>query len=200
MGRKRTFDERHLLDALVQVFRKHGYAATSYSQLEKETGLQAGSLYNAFGSKEELFEKALEHYIDSIVRRNLALFVEPSAGLSGIKFLFLASLIEPLGCLLTNSAIEFGGGPKSRFDSSIAHGLNLLEEGFVRHIKKEQAHGHIDATVSAEELGAELLLKFQGLLVLSRFGRDADKLRRAIEQMFAGLEARVSRTCSTPHE
>nr|WP_237517356.1 TetR/AcrR family transcriptional regulator [Streptomyces sp. SID4941] len=45
------------------LFWEQGYEATSLTQLREATGLSSASLYGAFGSKEGLFEKAVEHYI-----------------------------------------------------------------------------------------------------------------------------------------
>lgn len=45
-------------------FARLGYAGTSVDQLLEATGLQRGSLYQAFGSKAGLFRKALQQGID----------------------------------------------------------------------------------------------------------------------------------------
>ncbi|WP_271985629.1 TetR/AcrR family transcriptional regulator [Pseudoclavibacter terrae] len=62
-GRPRVFDEQHVLDAAMRVFWRHGYEASTVAELRSVTGLSAASLYGAFGSKEGLFERAVEHYI-----------------------------------------------------------------------------------------------------------------------------------------
>lgn len=62
-GRPRTFEENDVLDAAMQVFWRHGYEASSIAQLRAATGLSSASLYGAFGSKEGIFERAIEHYI-----------------------------------------------------------------------------------------------------------------------------------------
>ncbi|MEK8143741.1 TetR/AcrR family transcriptional regulator [Streptomyces sp. M10(2022)] len=62
-GRPRTFDLEAVLEAAMLLFWEQGYEATSLTQLREATGLSSASLYGAFGSKEGLFEKAVEHYI-----------------------------------------------------------------------------------------------------------------------------------------
>ncbi|MGW2329269.1 TetR/AcrR family transcriptional regulator [Streptomyces sp. NPDC001700] len=52
-----------VLEAAMLLFWEQGYEATSLAQLRETTGLSSASLYGAFGSKEGLFEKAVEHYI-----------------------------------------------------------------------------------------------------------------------------------------
>ncbi len=64
------FDESAVLDAAVLCFWKQGYEATSVRDLVEHTGIAAASLYNAFGDKRALYEKALDHYVeDSIADR-----------------------------------------------------------------------------------------------------------------------------------
>ena len=70
MARPREFDEGAVLDAAVLCFWKQGYEATSVRDLVEHTGIAAASLYNAFGDKRALYEKALDHYVeDSIADR-----------------------------------------------------------------------------------------------------------------------------------
>lgn len=63
VGRPRTFDMDVVLEAAMLLFWEQGYEATSLAQLREATGLSSASLYGVFGSKEGLFEKAVEHYI-----------------------------------------------------------------------------------------------------------------------------------------
>jgi len=61
-GRPRAFDVDEALDRAIEVFRERGYEATSMAELEHVTGLNKSSLYNTFGSKEELFAQTLQRY------------------------------------------------------------------------------------------------------------------------------------------
>jgi AcrR family transcriptional regulator len=59
MARPRNFSEESVLAQAADVFARMGYNATSIDELLSATGLQRGSLYKAFGSKRNLFEKVL---------------------------------------------------------------------------------------------------------------------------------------------
>lgn len=63
-GRRREFDETTVVDAAMDVFWSNGYEGSSAQALCEGTGLGRGSLYNAFGSKQELYERALRRYQD----------------------------------------------------------------------------------------------------------------------------------------
>jgi AcrR family transcriptional regulator len=61
-GRPRQFDESTALDTALRLFWRHGYEGTPISTLAQAMGLTVASVYNAFGNKESLFMKAVEHY------------------------------------------------------------------------------------------------------------------------------------------
>ncbi|MFT4041923.1 MAG: TetR/AcrR family transcriptional regulator [Gordonia sp. (in: high G+C Gram-positive bacteria)] len=66
MGRPRSFEANAVLDAAAREFRVHGFAETSTEQLCAAAGVRRSSLYNTFVSKDELFVRALEHYMTTI--------------------------------------------------------------------------------------------------------------------------------------
>lgn len=59
MARPRNFDEDVVVTQAADVFGRLGYNAASIDDLVAATGLQRGSLYKAFGSKQNLFQRAL---------------------------------------------------------------------------------------------------------------------------------------------
>lgn len=59
MARPREFDEAQVLRSARSLFASQGYNGTSIDDLVKATGLLRGSLYKAFGSKRNLFERVL---------------------------------------------------------------------------------------------------------------------------------------------
>jgi AcrR family transcriptional regulator len=59
MARPRNFAEETVLAQAAALFARMGYNAASIDELLGATGLQRGSLYKAFGSKRNLFEKVL---------------------------------------------------------------------------------------------------------------------------------------------
>ncbi|WP_454477012.1 TetR/AcrR family transcriptional regulator [Agromyces soli] len=64
MGRKRSFDEAEVVARCAGAFVSTGYEGTSIDDLMTASGLQRGSLYQAFGSKRGLFLEALRRLGD----------------------------------------------------------------------------------------------------------------------------------------
>src|SRR5271155_5916307 len=67
MARPREFDEGAVLDAAVLCFWSRGYEATSVRDLVEKTGITAASLYNAFGDKRALYQRALDRYVEESI-------------------------------------------------------------------------------------------------------------------------------------
>src|SRR5260370_6206304 len=112
MVRSRSYDESEVLTGAMHAFRRSGYSGVSIPELEAATGLSAGSIYNSFGDKRGIFLAAFGHYLKAVLEQRISTFAQPANGLSGLRQLFLSLLGEPdgetFGCLITNSAIEFG--------------------------------------------------------------------------------------------
>ncbi len=64
---EKSFDEEVAIEKAMLVFWEKGFEPASIADLLEGTGLNRGSLYNAFGGKQQLFVKALLKY-DGIVR------------------------------------------------------------------------------------------------------------------------------------
>lgn len=61
-GRPRAFDRDAALQQAMELFWTRGYEGTSMADLTAAMGIASPSLYAAFGSKEDLFRQAVEHY------------------------------------------------------------------------------------------------------------------------------------------
>lgn len=130
-GRPREFDAGAALDGAMRLFWRVGYEAASLPDLEAATGLARSRLYNAFGSKRDLYLKALGRFHDRLAD---ALFVPLETGAGGLDDLhaFFDRLEGGIGgalgegpfrgCFIVNSMVEFAGR-----DADVAeHGLQLF--------------------------------------------------------------------------
>jgi len=64
MGRPIGFDKEAALDAAMRAFWERGYEGTSMAHLAEVMGLNAPSIYAAFGDKMSLFQAAVKHYTE----------------------------------------------------------------------------------------------------------------------------------------
>jgi TetR/AcrR family transcriptional regulator, transcriptional repressor for nem operon len=116
MGRRRAFDTDSVVNAARQLFWERGYELTSIGDLETRTGLDRSSLYNAFGSKQALFEAALRSYLSEAIDTRLHGLRQPDASLDTVIAFFdgMAATFrgDPqravFGCLMVNALGEHG--------------------------------------------------------------------------------------------
>jgi AcrR family transcriptional regulator len=104
-----------VVEAAKEEFWEEGFERTGISDLERATGLNRSSLYQAFGSKRSVFEAALEAYVADFVDPRVVPMEGAGAGLAEIETFFtdLARHFgEPSsqrGCLWVNSVGELSG-------------------------------------------------------------------------------------------
>ena len=109
MPRPKSFDVDDVLDRAVDLFWVNGYAATSMEELVNHLGINRGSLYSTFGSKQKLYERALERYLSSGQDRFAEMITDSAIPLrEAIKRLLHSSAAKTdhRGCLLVNTTME----------------------------------------------------------------------------------------------
>jgi TetR/AcrR family transcriptional repressor of nem operon len=192
MGRPREFEEEAVLTGAMEVFRRFGFGAVSIRDLETATGLKAGSLYNAYGDKDGVFQAAMAHYNQAVLLDRITEYAGEGAGLAGLRSLFLTLLHEPdeasLGCLITNSAIEFGGD--RTLPPNVSAGLEILSDVLVKRLKACRRSGELASNQKPEIAATRLLVFYQGVLVLIRAGWDKAALEKMIRDEFVLLGVR----------
>jgi TetR/AcrR family transcriptional repressor of nem operon len=172
MARPREFDEAAVLDAAVECFWSRGYEATSVRDLIKETGLTGASLYNAFGDKRALYEKALDHYVEGSIADRIRRCQElPPREAIGAFFaeILKRSLGDPQhkGCMLVNAALDVAPHDPG-FQKLVAEVLAHIERFFLGCVRAGQAGGVITRSVAAKDLARHLLGVLMGVRVLAR--------------------------------
>jgi TetR/AcrR family transcriptional repressor of nem operon len=196
VARPREFDEDTVLDRAVQCFWNRGYEATSVRDLIDETGLTGASLYNAFGGKRALYQRALDHYVNrSVAERIRQCDALPPREAIGA---FFADILERSlndrrrkGCMLVNAALEVA--PHDRgFQKIVAKVLSQIEGFFLEQLKAGQADGSITMSMPAEVLARHLLGVLMGVRVLARVRPERELLEGAVGPALAVLDAPVT--------
>jgi TetR/AcrR family transcriptional repressor of nem operon len=172
MARPREFDEEAVLDAAVLCFWAQGYEATSVKDLIARTGVAAASLYNAFGDKRALYQKALNHYIETGISDRIRR-CEALPPLAAIEAFFDEILVRSLedrdrkGCMLVNAALDVAPHDPE-FRTVVAAVLSRIEAFFLRCVKAGQADGTIARPQAPAMLAQHLLGILMGIRVLAR--------------------------------
>ena len=171
------------MQTAVRMFWERGYNATSVDEVVRRTGVAKYGIYGTFGTKHELFMKALEQYArdrHSNIQRPLR---QPDAALPEIRAFFKAvpKLITdkayPGGCLVANTGVELGQtDPEiSRFVKGFFRDIaNVMKSCLERAVE----NGQLDERADLSRLATYLVTEFRTALMLARSGHS----RRDIEQ------------------
>jgi AcrR family transcriptional regulator len=78
MARPPSFHTEDAVQAAAEVFWSKGYQDTAIADLEQATGLNRSSLYGAFGTKQAIFDRALDWYLRGFIGPRLAGRIGPA--------------------------------------------------------------------------------------------------------------------------
>ncbi|SAK77777.1 TetR family transcriptional regulator [Caballeronia fortuita] len=200
MPRPREFDDEAALDAATAQFWLHGYEATSVRDLAATMGLTAASLYNAFGDKRALYERALDRYVERGFRDRVRRFEHHLPPRDAIAAFFeeiiQLSVSDPhrKGCLIVNSTIELAPHDK-QFHRALNGVLKDMEGFFSRCVAAGQKDGSIPAALNTADTAKALLASLLGLRVLARVDPKRELLEGAARPVLAliGAQPRTRR-------
>lgn len=185
MARPREFDEANVLDAAMECFWRRGYNSTSVRDLIDATGITGASLYNAFGDKRAIYERALDRYVEASIADRIRRCKEHPPR-EAIEHFFSEIIERSLsgsdhrGCMLVNAAMEIA--PRDpKFRRSIDDVLTQIELFFLHCLEVGQADGSVGCRMNADSLARHLLGVLLGIRVLCRIRPD----RKVLEGMLA---------------
>jgi len=194
-GRPREFDADRALLRARDLFWDHGYEGVSMSDLVKALGIASARIYAAFGSKEELFRRAIQLYeageggfADDALNSSLPLW-------EAIEQMFHRAINlytkkgkrRPLGCMVVSSAVNCT--PENE-----AVGKWLQEHrrqrtlSIVRRFEKAIAEGEFPKDANAQILGNLCATILHGISVQARDGVSGERLRACVRIQLAALK------------
>jgi TetR/AcrR family transcriptional repressor of nem operon len=169
---EKSFDEEVALEKAMNVFWEKGFEPASIADLLEGTGLNRGSFYNAFGSKQQLFLRALRKY-DQERQANTAKLEaldNPKAAIASFYDAIVAGTIadqEYKGCFMFNTALEIATHDE-QVQQLVSNGVREIEAFFRRSIEVGQARGEMSKTLNPEATAKTLLALIVAIRVLGR--------------------------------
>ncbi len=186
MARPREFDESEVLGRALETFWSKGYDGTSIEDLVQVTGLGRASLYGAFGSKEQLFSRVLDHYLDQIEAVELASADGDSADrtLRELTSRWVDGVCPSQGqrgCFLSISGTS-GGASGEMVRELLLRAVAARQRVLAKIIARGQASGELRGTSSPTELARFLIVMQQGVAASARAGLTRKELAAAMKE------------------
>lgn len=183
--RPREFDHDDVLRIAFDQFWRKGVRGTSLSDIARDAGVQRGSLYNAFGSKEALFLQAYERYAgDYLValqkvlgtgslRKRLTAFFD-------LTITNFRSGTPPRGCPTTRGLMELGADDGDGLDQEARQAFAKLVSRITALVEAALAAGAARGEFKGDAAAAALhiITVTRGLAVLERAFGDEAQLRK----------------------
>lgn len=182
----------------MRLFWERGFGAVSLPELEARTGLARSSLYNSFGSKQEIFAQALARYRAAMGEQICRPLESGEHGLADLlSFLDRVSAqfageSGSTGCLMVNSMVEFGGADDTVKRHSGEH-FERLRQALIAALKRAVALGEIPPGNLPEK--ADLIL---GLLLGISVASRAGLARREVAAMVGATRAQIQAWAVAP--
>ncbi|MEK4670015.1 TetR/AcrR family transcriptional regulator [Niallia taxi] len=112
MARSKEFDTNLVLHKAMEVFGHYGYEGTSLQLLLEGLGIARQSLYDTYGTKRDLFIKAVSHYVNE-KSTNVVDYLEQTNPVKKAISDIFSVIVETLNdeqrrreCFILNSAID----------------------------------------------------------------------------------------------
>ncbi len=181
-GRPREFDVDKTLDRALKVFWRKGYEGTTLPDLTRAMGINRPSLYAAFGNKETLFRRAIDHYAEGPASHVSLALAEPSAR-RAIERLLLGSIDlmtapgNPRGCFLVQGALACGDEADT-LRREMARRRTATASALRRRFQKAKREGELPAGVNPADLARYFAVVLHGLAVQASSGATRAELRR----------------------
>ncbi|MEP3046456.1 MAG: TetR/AcrR family transcriptional regulator [Roseibium sp.] len=183
MPRRPNYDREELIDRSRDLFWKRGWAGTSLKDLEASLQMKPGSFYAAFGSKDALFELAMEKYAEDGRRRLEGLTEEqgPIGALKSLPAMVVGNDDAPAkACMLSKTLVELHAHNNPLADKANEH-LKKMEEQFLELFRQAQSTGEIDAGQDPAALARRYQSDLIGLRISAeRDGVDAKAIAKEI--------------------
>ena len=176
----------------MHVFRREGFAGSSADVLVRETGASRYSLYSDYESKEGLFAAALDHYNETIIDARFRPLEQPDADIEDVIALLDyygeagSGSVAGLGCLLCNTAIEFGAQNQPE---AVARYFERLSGAFKNALDNAVSKAQLRSQVDTVALSDFLCSSVLGLFVLIRAKAGPDRIRNAAIQAQTYLQS-----------
>lgn len=191
MAGVRQFDEGEMLAEALDVFWRKGLRSTTMQDLAEATGVLRGSLYNAYGGKEEIFLLAFDSYVGRFlagIRQALESTPDPEQGLRALFDAAIASMTSgspARGCLSTRTATESAALDDPRLQARLRGMLDELHRIVLAALSTDAARARL--AVSPDQ-AADLVVTFtRGLAVMERVYQDAAHLDRIAAALVRAL-------------
>lgn len=191
IGRPRGFDREAVLDAAMRAFWERGYEGTSMSYLAAVMGLNAPSIYAAFGDKMSLFKAAAARYADGLMQHRAKAF-GGSTLKEGMRALFrntvefLSDRGHPSCCMTLTGALSTSAESSDARDF-VAEIRRQMVANMRLQLEQARERGELAPDINVADYARYISVLLNGLAVQAANGLTKAELGRVADMAVRNL-------------
>ncbi|MGW1479782.1 TetR/AcrR family transcriptional regulator [Streptomyces rubiginosohelvolus] len=202
-GRPRAFDRAVALRGAMEVFWELGYEGTKLTDLTGAMNINSASLYNTFGSKEQLFREAVALYgstTGSATAR--ALREEPTARAAVEAMLrgnidIFADTGTPSGCMIVLAAANCAHQNRGVAEHLAGHRRRTVAE-LENRLERAITEGELAPETDVRSVADFYATILYGLSIEARDGVPVERLRSTVDRAVGLWDALVRQAAPQP--
>lgn len=170
----------------MELFWKNGYHATSIQDLVNHLGINRASIYDTYGGKKELFDKAFALYRQINTNKTAQFLNNQDSIKKGFRLLFDMAIEETIsdidkkGCFVVNTAAELIPGDHEIKDV-IRGNHDAMEETFYEFLLKGEKEGEIPPGKDLHAIATMIFTLFNGLRIIAKVQSNPEKLKASVD-------------------
>lgn len=185
MPRTKAFNQEKTLEQAMHLFWQKGYRATTMENLVNHLGINRASIYDTYGSKRDLFDKALHCYREQKYAKIASLLHQHKAVRNGLHQLFehvIDSAMEEdaRGCFLVNATTELATSDLY-VQQKLSSNKSIYEKLFIRYLEYGVEQGQIVQEKDIKTIAAYLYSLKSGIKVIAKLNTTKVELMKVVE-------------------
>ncbi len=192
MGRRLQFDKKDALVMAMENFWALGYEATSMRTIADNIGIHLGSLYNALGDKDAVFEMALKLNLETHVLPMLETLAQSHDPMGAIDAFLdkvaneCAGVENSPGCFLVNSLLEITS-ISAGVTSTLHSYLELVEDGFRLCLERAVMAGQLPERIDTRAKARFIVSSLFAMRVMGKFKVAPDYITDMKNTIMSGI-------------
>ncbi len=179
----RQFNEEQTLERALEVFWRKGFGATSMPELAEATGVQRGSLYNAYGDKQGLFLAVFARYKAGFLAAAGETLTSPDTR-EALKAFFTFAIASmksgeaARGCLSTKTTVDENASAEPIRDA-----LRGMVDGLEGLLAERLSQATEPLALPIEDAARLLVTLTRGIVVIERLYPDTARLQATADSL-----------------
>lgn len=193
MSKHAKFNRDDVINKAKNLYWEKGYHATSMRNLQDVVDMRPGSIYAAFGSKDNLFKEALNCYAQESADLLVNCMAQEKTTLAGLKQFIRHLTIcnkatAPSGiCMVVKSIAELTQRDSPDLLANAMSMFGNIEASFAHIFQQAIDNGEISAEKNPVELARYFQVQLIGLRTYAQVTHDMDVIEKLIDGIFEGL-------------